>query len=226
MAAERLIKVALPEAALYVSGTVNDVPVVWTNVESNIWQARAPRSDNDVYKVDMTIVNAAGTTTTASMLVTAGVGNLITWRTEADAARADALNKKGWDNLTESEKTEWEHSIGVYNATDMNRVGAAVDYIVGRMKEVGYAPVVSTKTDWVKADIPTPAQREQYLANIRTLRAQLTVYPSTPPVPADMRHLTWQEANDIEQILVDLDDLLTKSSRSLYFSGEFFSNEV
>lgn len=37
----RTLSVSLPSDALYVSGTVNDVAVTWTNTEGNTWEAVA-----------------------------------------------------------------------------------------------------------------------------------------------------------------------------------------
>lgn len=59
---------------------------------------------------------------------------------------------------------------------------------------------------WTETDIPNSGQMEQYLNNVKTLRACLPYV--APNAPADMGRLTWQEANDIEEILATLEDVL------------------
>lgn len=65
---------------------------------------------------------------------------LITDRTQADVNRASALNAKGYDNMTAAEKAEWDSNLkGSYNASDLNRVGEACDYVANRLHQYGYA---------------------------------------------------------------------------------------
>lgn len=113
-----------------------------------------------------------------------------------------------------------------YNATDLNRVGAAVEYVAGRFQALGYNFFVSVKKDWSESDTPTASQMEVYRQNIVTLRRQIAVMQSTPETPETMRFLDYIKANDIERILLDLDTLLDKLTKSWYFSGEIYAGEV
>lgn len=113
-----------------------------------------------------------------------------------------------------------------YNASDLNRVGAAVQYVAERFAAQGYAVEVSPKTDWLASDIPTSSELETYRQNIATLRALLAVMPTTPETPDSMAGLTYTDANDIERILLDLDTLLTNAALAWYQSGELFAGEV
>lgn len=113
-----------------------------------------------------------------------------------------------------------------YNASDLNRVGAAVQYVAERFTAQGYAVTVRPKTDWTEKDIPTASELETYRQNIATLRALLAVMPTTPEAPDSMAGLTYTEANDIERILLDLDTLLTNAALAWYQSGEIYAGEV
>lgn len=115
---------------------------------------------------------------------------------------------------------------GFYNASDLNRVGAAVQYVAERFTAQGYAVTVSPKTDWLASDIPTASELETYRQNIAALRALLAVMPTTPEAPDSMAGLTYTEANSIEQILLDLDTLLTNAALAWYQSGELYAGEV
>ena len=113
-----------------------------------------------------------------------------------------------------------------YNASDLNRVGATVQYVAERFAAQGYAVTVSPKMDWLASDIPTSSELETYRQNIAALRALLAVMPTTPETPDSMAGLTYTDANDIERILLDLDTLLTNAALAWYQSGELFAGEV
>ena len=76
------ISAALPASTVYVSGTVNDVSVVWTNTGGEIWETMADRAADDIYHVELSIVSSTGASTTASFTLYYGLLNLITDRTQ------------------------------------------------------------------------------------------------------------------------------------------------
>lgn len=226
----RSVAVTLPSNSIYVSGTVNHVAVIWTNTEGNTWEAVADRAPDDVYRVELTIINSLGTTSRQSVTLYYSL-HLVTDRTQADVARAKYLTglwdpEQGWTGTPE-ELAEWLGGLkGAYNASDLNRVGAAVRYVSDRLTGCGYLVQVAPKTDWTVADIPTAAQLAAYLADVAELRGKLAVLPTTPETPVDMIGLTYTEANDIEKILEDVDRLITLMMQSYYYSGELFAGEV
>lgn len=115
---------------------------------------------------------------------------------------------------------------GYYNATDLNRVGTAVAYVRDRLAAAGITVSVAPKTDWQTGDVPTLVSMEPYLKDVSTVRSALAVYTSTPAAPANIAGLTAAEANDIERILQDVDDLITKMIAAYFYSGEIYSGEV
>lgn len=133
------------------------------------------------------------------------LSTLITDRTRADVA-----------NQTDK---------GFYNASDLNRVGAAVEYIAGRFTALGYACPVTVKKDWLTSDAPTALQMEAYRQNIVTLRSQIAVMASTPEAPASMAGLNYVKANDIERILLAVEDTLRRLEKTFWYSGEIYSGE-
>lgn len=221
------LRISLPSEIIYVSGTVNGKSYTWTLVDGS-WQAIVDRAADDTYAVALTAVNALGTSTSYILTLYYGMLNLITDRTQADVERvAYLVGKVSAGTATEAEKTEWASDLkGAYNASDLNRVGAAVAYVAGRLTGYGYVVSVSPRQDWQVADIPTQESMTAYLADVAALRAALTVAAGTPEVPEDMERLTWQEANNIEQILVDVDKLLTRMAAAWLYSGELYAGEV
>jgi hypothetical protein len=221
------ISASLPASTIYVSGTVNDVSVVWTNTEGEVWEAVADRAEDDIYVVILNIVSGSGQSSTTSFTLYYGLLNLITDRTQADVDYVVRLSTKSWNNMSEEEKTDWESGLkGAYNASDLNRVGNAVVYVAGRLTKAGYLVPVSPKIDWTASDIPKESDMRTYLSDVDILRNALTVLPGTPEVPEDMERLTYKEANDIERILLAVDGLITKMINSYFYSNEIFCGEV
>lgn len=153
---------------------------------------------------------------------------LITDRTAADVALVlDLAGKVSAGTATAAELAQWMTDLrGAYNASDLNRVGAAVSYVAGRLTGYGYSVSVSPRQDWSPADIPTTTDMAAYLADVQALRAVLTVPSDTPDVPEDMEQLTWQEANDIERILTVVNSLLTRMAAAWFYSGDLYAGEV
>ena len=199
------LSVMLPSEIIYVTGTVNGTAYTWTLIEG-AWTATVDRAADDTYHVALTAVNAAGTSTNFELTLYYGLLTLVTDRTVMDVAQKTAR--------------------GFYNATDLNRVGAAVEYVAGRFQALGYDCPVSVKKDWSESDTPTMGQMETYRLNIAHLRAVISVMASTPETPETMRFLDYIKANDIERILLDLDKLLDKLTKSWYFSGDLYAGET
>lgn len=115
---------------------------------------------------------------------------------------------------------------GTYNATDLNRVGEAQAYLAGRFRACGYGVSIAPKLNWTMEDIPWQADMNRYLADLRALRGALRMMETTPPVPGSMAGLTWEQANDIEKILADLEFLLNNMAAAWYYCGEIYAGEV
>ena len=200
----QVLSVSLPSEIIYVSGTVNGTAYTWTLIEG-AWTATVERAADDTYDVALTAVTAAGISTNYTLTLYYGLLSLITDRTRADVA-----------NQTDK---------GFYNASDLNRVGAAVEYIAGRFTALGYACPVTVKKDWLTTDAPTQRQMETYRQNIVTLRSRIAVMQSTPETPETMRFLGYLKANDIESILLAVEDTLRRLEKTFWYSGEIYSGE-
>ena len=152
---------------------------------------------------------------------------LVTDRTQADVERVKALAAKGFAAMTAAERAEWLAGMkGAYNASDMNRVGTALNYLAGRLGPIcGKVITWTAKTDWAVTDIATASQAETYRQQIQDIRDALA-YPAGTPDAPQLARLTYTGANDIERILLDLDALLTNAAAAWYQSGELHAGEV
>lgn len=156
---------------------------------------------------------------------------LVTDRTSADVARVRALAKKGWGGMTAAEQAEWLASPkGAYTATDLNRVGAAINTLAEVLRTMpaellsylhglGVAPGdtfappwdaatydFTQRADWARGEKPTPDELALYLARVALERAALPI--DAPALPASMLKLSVDGANAIEQTLEALSPAL------------------
>ena len=221
------VSVLLPSAVVYVSGSVNGIDYIWTNTDENRWEAVVPRTESEIYVVALTLINDLGVTTNAHFTLYYGILNLVTDRTARDVERWRLLHSKGWDALTEEEKTEWQAGMkGAYNFEDLNRVESAVVFIAKRLTESGYFVAPEVKLSWNVEDHPTKADMTRYLGNIALLRSMLPLYKTTPKAPTISKNLDYLAANDIEKILSDLDRQIAAINQSWYYAGDVFTGEI
>ena len=155
------------------------------------------------------------------------LSHLITDRRTLDVERVKALQAKAWQDMTEEEKVEWLSPLkGSYNYTDLNRVEEAVAYVAGRLKEYGYLPSLPDTRTWSVEDIPSAGDFARYLGNVAALRRAIVVWKSTPEAPNSVNSFAIEEANALEQILVDVNQLLNNMSKAWFYSGDLYLAEV
>lgn len=187
--------------------------------ESRIFADSGLSKDTE-YVYTVTAINVVGESSASSLTVKTSDFTLITDRTAADVeyALAQALNP-------DRNNTEWLKGLkGTYNATDLNRVEKAVEYVANRLEIAGWRRKPVVKIDWSFSDFPTVSEMQRYLDNIRLLRAALP--EGMPAVPSDMNGFNYIEANTIEQILLLLDAAVTNIMLNIYYSNEKYSGEV
>lgn len=150
----------------------------------------------------------------------------ITDRTALDITQARKYRSAGWNNLTAAERAEWTAGLkGTYNYTDLNRVEAAVAVLRDRLVAEGYPIEIEDTRTWAKTDVPTAAEMSRYLRNVQAIREAFAVKPTTPRAPSSMAGLTYVGANAIEQILKDVEQLLTNMVLAYTYSSEIYGGE-
>lgn len=145
---------------------------------------------------------------------------LVTDRTQADVERVKALAAKGFAAMTAAERAEWLTGMkGAYNASDLNRVGTALNYLAGRLGPIcGKIITWTAKTDWTVTDIATASQAETYRQQIQDIRDALA-YPAGTPDAPELARLTYTDANNIERILKLCEDLIINVAKSFRYTG-------
>ena len=116
-----------------------------------------------------------------------------------------------------------------YNYTDFNRVAEAMQYVATRLRFCGYDVVVTPRTGWTREDFPSVAEMERYIQQLRKIRDALKLYAKTPPTPEASQEKDWltvEEANHIEQILLDVEEMVQLIRDSYFYCGELYAGEV
>ena len=154
---------------------------------------------------------------------------LITDRTLADVEAVQTLTeaiKAG--TATDEQILEYLDALhkGAYTYRDFNRVEEAVQYVAERLREFGYLPVLPATQNWSVEDKPNADDFARYFGNVAMLRNAITVWGSTPEAPNDVAGFDHSKANALEQILVDVDQILTKISQAWFYSGDLYLAEV
>lgn len=168
------------------------------------------------------------------MLVVLG---FITNRTPEDVERWRELRDKGWADMTEEERSEWlgetaltnsvSASKGMYTYNDLNRVESAVGVLEDRLQSLGYLKSnLSIKVDWTYEDDFWRTDMERYLGNVSTLRGCIALKVDTPVAPTITDRFDYESANNIEKILIDVDEVTTKLTKSWQYTGDIISGEV
>ena len=156
------------------------------------------------------------------------IDTLITDRTQADVDALRALYARPTAAWTAEERDEFlrgDHK-GAYNASDMNRVLDAMDYLAGRLVEFGMlAPERPALSPFAPGSLPSETEFARYLDNVAAFRAALPLPAETPGVPGGVRGLTVQQANDIEEILAALARRLEQIGHAWLYCGEVFCGE-
>lgn len=148
--------------------------------------------------------------------------DLITARTEADALAIREVRQIPYADMTAAQKQIYDTGIGAYRHTDLNRVGQACAELYTAITDAGYTVTGYTplRTDWARGERPTPEDMEVYLATVNSIKQALNAPQS---LPASMRHISYTDANNIEKLLKEVDDILTRLSAIFLRSGTQYS---
>ena len=151
------------------------------------------------------------------------IDTLVTDRSLADVQLWQQLKALGWGAMTQEQQTLWSSGVmkGAYNASDLNRVIGAVNYLAEVFQSYGYdIPGFAQQTaNWGIGKVPTRAQMQTYLSNIQSLLDLLVMPSDTPERPSSMSLLSYASANSIEQILIDLGETLQRLAQCAVACG-------
>ena len=153
--------------------------------------------------------------------------NLIFDRTLADVEKVIEIKNKIRKNepLAANEEAAYFSGElkGGYTYTDLNMVEAAMLTISNLLNECGYSNNIVTKVNWGVSDIFTAGDMGRWESNLNTLRGIFSEYGDTPLTPNSFRPYT--NANDIEKILYDLNELIIKMKQNWRYANDVIAGE-
>lgn len=115
---------------------------------------------------------------------------------------------------------------GNYNADDLNRVAAAVNYISEMFAQYGYNVPEAVAADWKTNDLPRKSKIDEHHAKTLAVIG-LILYPGKPDkIPENLDKLTIEGANAIERALYELIIAGNNIPDSWYYSGELYGGEI
>ena len=119
-------------------------------------------------------------------------------------------------------------AVGLYDSVTDAFFGNAGTGEFAAGNVVATLPTERTETRdyWMPGDIPDAANRALYLQNVQTIRDAFAVFNTTPNTPSDMESFTYQQANAIEKILLDVSLLIMAFDNAVLYGGEVYCGEV
>lgn len=149
---------------------------------------------------------------------------MVTDRTAQDVETAKALRAKlqSGQSLTTAEETAIER--GTCTITMLNRVESKQKELAQILNEYRYMVSIDNKINWTYSDIFTQQDHERLLNNLNKLREAFFIYTNTPPTPTYLYN--YQNANDVEKILVDIEAMIDDMLLRFRECNTFYCGEV
>lgn len=102
-----------------------------------------------------------------------------------------------------------------YNASDLNRIGKAINCLAKKMSAIGYSADIEMPINWNMNSIYFARDGDVLLAALRTIKRQLASNKVLFVVPNSMNGLNYVQANEIENMLALVNELI-ETIRSAY----------
>jgi len=114
---------------------------------------------------------------------------------------------------------------GAYNYKDFNRVENNIILLRDLILTIGFHVTITEKgSQWEIEDIPTSSDISRLLTNIENLRNEFYTLITMPVTPSSMEKMSYEKANDIEQILKNINYIYNIIIRTEYkYAGTFYA---
>ncbi len=111
---------------------------------------------------------------------------------------------------------------GCLNVSDINRIEGNINYLSGKLNELGYINTTNTKS-WNRAGLPNHQDISRIVDNVKELITAFCQQPSAPNVPDRMVEYT--DINAIEENLSLIKELIDCMISSFQVSGALQSGQ-
>lgn len=229
-----LKQITKTQKQISIAWTASEIATSYNIYRDNVYYANTYKTNfsdifteyNESYTYSVTAVNDKGESDKVSIYCETetyfDINWLITDRSNSDIMYLKYLISKG-SNLTEEERAIFNTPLkAAYNYSDMNRVGLAEKYIVEELKKIGEIISIDVKTNWNRNNIPSKSDIDIYLATLKKIRNIIKI--DVTNIPNNIYNIN--DANAIEQMLKDMDDIIKRQIAFLYYTGEVYLKEV
>lgn len=146
---------------------------------------------------------------------------LITDRSKADANALSSLLSTPIEEWTDEQRERFyagEYKGG-YSWVDLNRVSDCIEYLSEWLYSLGISAKINTMPIYSMDTKPTTDDFDKYLENIASVRSAIVVPSETPDAPETIDDLTLTAANNIEEILLAVEETITRMQTTFVACG-------
>lgn len=120
----------------------------------------------------------------------------------------NVIQQDGWSNVDDDIKSQFLGELrGTFSKATIERIINNTKYLEARLLEHGYNPSITHQKDiWEYSDIPTINDLTELVSNLQRLID--CFYDVTGTLPTDMSTLEFDEVNDMERVLYDINQYM------------------
>ena len=215
------ISLELPSLIIYVAGQVNGEVTVFNQDElTGRWRADVDASEDGLYHIVLEMYDEAGNVGYYDETISYILPVFVYDRTQADVDHFYDLQRIGWQNLSDDQRTEWLRGLkGCLNKSDLRRIENDIHVIAQLL-----CMDIQKNKDNIP-DIPDELYFATILSNVAKLMTSEYRYQDTPKLPSAPL-TTYQQWNDIEHILHDIYLIYTDSIANYDYAGEIYAGDI
>ena len=131
------------------------------------------------------------------------------------------INQLYWESLTVLEKENWFIGKGAIKYTDLNRIENNSLYLKEQLEQYGYLATVDVKLDWEMTDFLKLEDINRIKQNVINLIDGYYSLPWSPVISLVPTTLDFEQVNEIEKMLFDLDYILNNMIDGFRYCGTF-----
>ena len=126
-------------------------------------------------------------------------------------------------NRTANDVKQVENRInnpkGALSHTMLNRIEKNSQYLAALLNSYNYNVEIEVKTDWVREDYFRPSDLDRIKRNVTALKDAYYSLPTTPSLATGKKTINYVDANNLEQIEKDLNDLIGYMENNFIYCG-------
>ena len=108
---------------------------------------------------------------------------------------------------------------GALSHTMLNRIEKNSHYLAALLNSYDYNVEIEVKTDWTREDYFRPSDLDRIKRNVTALKDAYYSLPTTPSLAAGKKTINYVDANNLEQIEKDLDELIDYMENNFIYCG-------